>query len=130
VNKAVLCLLRMPKSKLLVAVCCGLLQSYASCACQSLNCLLQCVAVCCSLMPLAHAKVYTVVMVECRSNGIHDWQLWQVAFGKECVAVCCSVLQCVAVCCSVLHVTYGKDAKYHLYASYFDFLVEILLRCC
>jgi len=22
--------------------------------------------------------------------------------GKECAAVCCSVLQCVAVCCSVL----------------------------
>jgi len=28
--------------------------------------------------------------------------IFHLADAKECVAVCCSVLQCVAVCCSVL----------------------------
>ena len=48
-----------------VAVCCSVLLCVAVCCS-----VLQCVAVCCSVL--------------------------------QCVAVCCSVLQCVAVCCSVL----------------------------
>ena len=48
------------------AVCCSVLQCAAVC-CSAL----QCVAVCCSVL--------------------------------QCAAVCCSVLQCAAVCCSVLH---------------------------
>ena len=47
-----------------VAVCCSVLQCIAVCCS-----VLQCVAVCCSVF--------------------------------QCVAVCCSVLQCVPVCCSV-----------------------------
>ena len=43
-------------------------------------CLLQCVAVCCSVLQC--------VAVCCSV--------------LQCVAVCCSVLRCVAVCCSVL----------------------------
>ena len=46
-----------------VAVCCSVLQCAAVCCS-----VLQCVAVCCSVL--------------------------------QCVAVCCSVLQCVAVCCT------------------------------
>ena len=42
--------------------------------------MLQCVAVCCSVLRCAAV---------CRSV-------------LQCVAVCCSVLQCVAACCSVL----------------------------
>ena len=50
--------------------------------------MLQCVAMCCSVVqPHGHAAVYTVKPV---SDSL------------QCVAVCCSVLQCVAVCCSVL----------------------------
>ena len=48
-----------------VAVCCSVLQCVAKCCS-----VLQCVAVCCSVL--------------------------------QCVAVCCSVLQCVAVCCSMM----------------------------
>ena len=48
-----------------VAVCCSVLQCVAVCCS-----VLQCVVVCCSVL--------------------------------KCVAVCCSVLQCAAVCCSVL----------------------------
>jgi len=48
-----------------VAVCCSVLKCVAVCCS-----VLQCVPVCCSML--------------------------------QCVAVCCSVLQCVAVCCSVL----------------------------
>ena len=45
-----------------------------------MSCLLQCVAVCCSVLQC--------VAVCCSA--------------LQCAAVCCSVLQCVAVCCSVL----------------------------
>ena len=44
------------------------------------SCVLQCVAVCCSVLQC---------VAVCGSV-------------LQCVAVCCSVLQCVAVCCSVL----------------------------
>jgi len=50
------------------------------------DCVLQCVAVCCSVLQC--------VAVCCC--------LMRYSKGRLCVAVCCSVLQCVAVCCSVL----------------------------
>ena len=43
---------------------------------------LQCVAVCCSVLPLS--------CISCSANVL------------RCVAVCCGVLRCVAVCCGVL----------------------------
>jgi len=55
-----------------VAVCCSVLQCVAV-ECMYLLSVLQCVAVCCSVL--------------------------------QCVAVCCSVLQCVAVCCSRVYVS-------------------------
>ena len=58
-----------------VAVCCSVLQ------CDAMRCsVVQCIVVWCSVMQCA-AVCYSVL---------------------QCVAVCCSVLQCVAVCCSVL----------------------------
>jgi len=54
---------------------------------------LQCVAVCCSMLPC--------VAVCCSVEKLGD-----VTRAEECVelrvAVCCSVLPCVAVCCRVL----------------------------
>ena len=50
--------------------------------------MLQCAAVCCSV--LQRVAVYVLKM---RIIGHRVMQ---------CVAVCCSVLQCVAVCCSVI----------------------------
>ena len=47
---------------------------------------LQCVAVCCSVLHKSAMDITDVYLQLLR-----------------CVAVCCSVLQCVAVCCSVLH---------------------------
>jgi len=47
---------------------------------------LQCVAVCCSVLQCLNSQVK-----EARGPVV-----------LQCVAVCCSVLQCVAVCCSVL----------------------------
>jgi len=55
--------------------------------------LVQCVAVCCSVLQCV-AHHYTVLIA--RSKGLLKL--------VQCVAVCCSVLQCVAVCCSVLHI--------------------------
>jgi len=56
------------------------------------TCMLQCVAVCCSVLQCVAA---------CCSEGVE-----RVALGSYCtylcVAVCCSVLQCVAVRCSML----------------------------
>jgi len=51
--------------------------------CHSACSVLQCVAVCCSV--LQHTT----------EVGMHSGAL-------HCVAVCCSVLQCDVVCCSVL----------------------------
>ena len=58
-----------------VAVCCSVLQCVVVCCsvlqCVAVSCsVLQCVAVCCSVL--------------------------------QCVALCCGVLQCISVCCSVL----------------------------
>jgi len=71
-----------------VAVCCSVLQRAVAC----LDCppkvatdiiVLQCVAVCCSVLQC--------VSMHCSA--------------LQCVAVCCSVLPCVAVCCHVLQCT-------------------------
>ena len=61
-----------------VAVCCSMPQCSAVCCS-----MLQCVAVCCSVLQ------YAAVFAVCYSV-------------LQCVAVCCSVLQCDAVRCSVL----------------------------
>ena len=58
-------------------------------------CVLQCVAVCCSVLQcvavtLSHVHIYVFTGVD------------EIAGLPVCVAVCCSVLQCIAVCCSVL----------------------------
>ena len=60
-----------------VAVCCSMLQSVAV-----RRSVLQYVAVCCS--------IYSMCMIP-----------WRVSVRR--VAICCSMLQCVAVCCSALH---------------------------
>jgi len=56
---------------------------------------LQCVAVCCSVLQLEYglegSNVFDV------SGGVCVAVCYSVL---QCVAVCCSVLQCVAVCCS------------------------------
>jgi len=49
---------------------------------------LQCVAVCCSVLQGRVDLIFS--------------SLWVCSSVLQCVAVCCSVLQCVAVCCSVL----------------------------
>jgi len=67
-----------------VAVCCSVLQCALQCVAVCCN-VLQCVAVCCSVL--------------------------------QCVAVCCSVRQCVAVCCSVLQ-RVGQNACVVLHHSF------------
>jgi len=49
---------------------------------------LQCIAVCCSVLQVC-CSVLQYVVVSCSVIAV-------------CCSVCCSVLQCVAVCCSVL----------------------------
>jgi len=60
-------------------------------------CVLQCVAVCCSVLQCVGAQKRAIVWRENMPSffGVCCSVL-------QCVAVCCSVLQCVAVCCSVL----------------------------
>jgi len=53
-------------------------------------CLLQCVAVCCSVL---QCDVACCSLLQCVAASCSVLQR---------VAACCSVLQCVAVCCSVL----------------------------
>jgi len=57
------------------------------------GCVLQCVAVCCSVLQCVAVNVQRGAATE----GVGGWQgRWLYA------AVCCSVLQCAAVCCNVL----------------------------
>ena len=76
-----------------VAVCCSVLQCVAVCCSVS-----QCVAVCCSVSLQPFYSAYTPsLLLHTRSN---TWLVDCICV-LPCVAVCCSVLQCVAVCCSV-----------------------------
>jgi hypothetical protein len=77
---------------------------------------LQCVAVCCSVLQciIEGCSMWQCITVHYSSTDLThsvDLQIWVRACYKcvavlcgvwPCVAVCCSVLQCVAVCCSVL----------------------------
>jgi len=53
-------------------------------------CVLQCVAVCCSVLQCAAVCCSVLQCVAACCSVL------------QCVAVCCSMLQCVAECCSVL----------------------------
>jgi len=69
--------------------------------------LLQCVAVCCSVLQWVTVSC-SGLQCETKSDGRHGSDGEHCLSGDDrcsvlqCVAVCCSVLQCVAVCCSVL----------------------------
>jgi len=56
---------------------------------------LQCVAVCCSVLRQRYLDTMCCSVL-------------------QCVAVCCSVLQCVAVCCSVLQCDAAEVSQYKL----------------
>jgi len=69
-------------------------------------CILQCVAVCCSVLQcvavccksvVAYCRVLPFSLLSAGSS--FRFMCWSVL---QCVAMFCSVLQCVAVCCSVL----------------------------
>ena len=85
-----------------VAVCCSMVQRAAVC-CSVLQCVavfcsvLQCVAVCCNVLQCVAVLQLTCVRACVSCTGIHVLQCV-----AQCVAVWCSVLQCAAVCCSVL----------------------------
>jgi len=69
--------------------------------------MLQCVAVCCSVLQCAATsgrdKTLVIRRLYIAEICCSVLQCVAVCCGMlQCVAVCCSVLQCVAVCCSVL----------------------------
>ena len=81
--------------------------------------MVQCVAVCCSVLLVSNVYdtsiVYICVRYEYRKcvryefrRSVYDTSIVSVL---QCVAVCCSVLQCVAVCCSVLLVSNVYDTS-------------------
>jgi len=64
--------------------------------------MLQCVAVCCSVLQCA-AVCCSVLQYDLHLSQSIDQTSLQVNYSVlKCFAVCCSLLQCVAVCCSVL----------------------------
>ena len=97
-----------------VAMCCSVLQCVLQSVAVSIHtykrCVLQCVALCYSLLQCASVYCFVLqrVVVCCsilQSNAVCCSVLQCVAVCcsvLQCTAVCCSVLQCVAVCCSVL----------------------------
>ena len=69
--------------------------------CEEMHALLQCVAVCCSVLHSVETrehKAHTSIL-EDKSDSAMNAVCCSVL---QCVAACCSVLQFVAVCCSVL----------------------------
>jgi len=59
---------------------------------------MQCVMVCCSVLPRVAVctKQWVHVSANCVCKCVATVSV------SQCVAICCSVLPCVAVCCSVL----------------------------
>jgi len=98
---------------LCVAVCCSTTQyrvSVTDCSSSWGLEVLQCIAVCCSVLQCAD--------VFCSS--------------LQCIAVCCSVLQCVAVCCSVLQCVPISfvGGKSHHSVVYCNVLQHCVAECC
>ena len=83
-----------------VAVCCSVLQCVAVCCS-----VLQCVAVCCDAM----------------FDSFHHTEEPTDINAGMCVAMCCSVLQCVAVCCNAA--LYQRERTH---VPYFTFLYVFL----
>jgi len=98
-----------------VAVCCSVVQCVAVCCS-----VLQCVAVCCSVLQCVAA----VMSVTCPSL---------VRSVLQCVAGCCSVLQCVAGCCRVL--CCNRDQRYlsllstYMYAHIYIYMQHTATHC-
>ena len=115
------------------AVCCSLLQAATVCVVahesawmfhsSALQWVLQCVAVCCSVLrdftnkyPCCnkHTPLFCCHSLRSVLQGVAVYGsvlqcvagccsvLLSLSLAWQCVAVCCSVLQCVAVCCSML----------------------------
>jgi len=88
-----------------VAVCCSVLQCVAVC-CSVLQrvavccSVLQCVAVCCSVLQCVAVCCCVLQHAALCCNMLHCVALC--CNMLQCAAVCCSVLQCAAVCCRVL----------------------------
>jgi len=59
-------------------------------------CVLQCVAVCCSVMQCVAMRV-----LQCKVTELYFTPAYGEVSSYVCAAVCCSVLQCVAVCAAV-----------------------------
>ena len=65
--------------------------------------LLQCVAVCCSVLQcVTFCRAFCDLWKENGQTLTYKETMIGVFIVLQCVVVCCSVLQCVAVCCSVL----------------------------
>jgi len=92
-----------------VAVCCSMLQCVQ---CVAVCCsMLQCVAVCCSMLQCVQC---VAVSMCCYCVSQPNLRLWVLHVWYKCVAVCCSVLQYVAVCpvcCSVYMLLLCQSAK-------------------
>ena len=92
-----------------VAVCCSVLHWVLR---QQVG-VLQCVAVCCSV--LHRVLRQQVGVLKCIAVCCSLLQCVAVCCSVfQCVAVCCSVLQCVAVCCSVLQRACTAQYAHHV----------------
>jgi len=87
-----------------VAVCCSVLQRVAVC-CSALQCAaLRCSVLQCVAVLYAYISATPPLDVTCQSRNAFLSLPRDIVHFEHRVAVSCSVLQCVAVCCSVLHI--------------------------
>ena len=98
-------------------------------------CVLQCVAVCCSVSQCV--AVCRSVLQYTESCRTYQWTMSHIRMRYvccsvlQCVAVCCSVLQCVAGCCTIAHtsctISYSYDRNKYVYVNLSDNYVYIYL---
>jgi len=77
-------------------------------------CVLQCAAVCCSVLQDVAACCCVNSICACTCVHMHTSKLITVCCSMlQCVTACCSVLQCVAVCCSVTWIVAHTHMRMH-----------------
>ena len=77
--------------------------------------MLQCVAVCCSVL-------------QCVAVILRNVKYISQFFSMKHILVCCSVLQCVAVCCSVLQCVAVILRNVNYFSQFFS--MKHILMCC
>jgi len=92
-------------------------------------CVLQCVAVCCSVLQRVAVRVAGILALTTRGQ-VHMLCVAVCCNVLQSVAVCCSLSQSVAVCCSLLQCVLQRHRRSsHMY-TYMCCVLQSVAVCC